>query len=203
MPVTVKRISFVSAMGPSLRRWNSDSVDDVCRSIDLREGVRTELVSHPLFDAVALDDVPRLHVVREDDHLFPDGTACLLDLAHQPDAVPYAHPEREARSVRSVEPIADCDPRRDRDVLSSPLAERHRHPRPPLGRLNPPRRKANGGIPTSGDRPIQAKPSSRSSFPRSKPTTASPSMMVTGVARKPSLINSSRATASARMSLAV
>lgn len=48
----------------------------------------------------------------------------------------------------------------------------------------------------------QASPNSFSNFARSNPTTASPSIRVTGVARKPNLINSSSAFLSARISFA-
>lgn len=96
-------------------------------SLQLFEGVGAELVGHPLFHAVALNDVPRLHVIGEEHHLLTLGAARLLDLGDRPGAVPFARPEREARSVGAIEDFPARDPGRDLDGLPSPVAECSRH----------------------------------------------------------------------------
>ena len=96
-------------------------------SFHLFKSIGTEIVGHALSRAMALDDVTRLHVVREDDHLIPYGAARLLDLGERPDAFLLARPEREARSVGAVEHVPTLDPGRDLDCLSSPPAEAPRH----------------------------------------------------------------------------
>src|SRR5574341_484523 len=96
-------------------------------SIHPLQGVRPELVSYSLLHAMALNDVARLDVIRENYRLFARGAARFLDFGHRPDAVPFARPERETRSVRAVEDVAALDPDRDLDLLPSPLAEDGRH----------------------------------------------------------------------------
>jgi len=156
-------------------------------SLHLFQGIGAELVRHALFDAVALDDVTRLRVVGQDDGLVPDGAACLLHLAHGPDAIRFAHPERHARSVGAVKDIAALDPDREIALPSSAVAGYPGHRPSP----SPPRNSR------------YVMPRSRSIFPRSKPTITSPSMTVTGVARTPSFSNSSSACGSSRMFFAV
>jgi len=95
--------------------------------LHLFQGVGTELVRHPLFDTMALNDVARLHVVGQDQHLVPDRAACFLYLGHGPHAVLFAHPERKASSVGAVEDVTASDPGRDRNLLPSPCAKRLRH----------------------------------------------------------------------------
>ncbi len=127
------------------------------------ERVSTKLVGDALPDAVALDKVARLDVIPQNDDLIPHRTARLLDFGHSPYTVPFARPEREPRSVRTIEEVSVFDPDRDLDLLPSPPTPGFRHAN--LLAVN------------------QDKPSRRSSFPRSNPTTTSPSMTVTGVAR--------------------
>lgn len=134
-----------------------------CAGSQTLEGVDAELVGYSLFDAVTLDDFPRLHIVRQDDPLLPDGATGFLDRAQAPHPLRLARPEREACSVRAVEDVPARDPGRDLDLLSSPRAERPGHLGPPLV--------------------DHVRPKSRWSLPRSKPTTASPSMTVIGVDR--------------------
>ncbi len=98
------------------------------RSFQLYQGIGAEFVGHALPDAMALDHVTGLDVVGQDDRLVPYGTARLLHLPDRPLAVPFARPEREARSVRAVEQVAVRDPGRDLDLLPSPLAPGLRHP---------------------------------------------------------------------------
>ena len=69
---------------------------------------------------MALDDVPRLDGIGQDHDLIPHGAARLLDLAHRPRPVPFARPERQARSVGAVEEVSALDPGRDLDLLRSP-----------------------------------------------------------------------------------
>jgi len=93
----------------------------------LFKGVSPKLVGHPVLDAMTLDDIARLYVVRQDEHLFAHGAACLLNLDHRRDAVLFAHPERKASSVGAVEDLSAPDPVRDHDLLPTPIAECLRH----------------------------------------------------------------------------
>jgi len=79
---------------------------------------------------VTLDDVPGLHIVREKHRVVTNGTARLLDLGHRPDTVRFARPERQPRSVGSVEDIPTFDPGWDLDLLPTPFADRGRHCEP-------------------------------------------------------------------------
>ena len=97
-------------------------------SVDFHEGVGAELVSDPLPDSMAFDDVARLDVVGKDHGVIPHGTAGLLDRRHRPHPVALARPEREPRSVGTVEEVAVLDPDRDLDLLPSALAPGLRHP---------------------------------------------------------------------------
>lgn len=137
---------------------------------------------HTLPDAVALDHVPGLNVVRQENHLSTDRTARRLDLSHRPHPVRLARPEREPGSVRAAENLAAQDPGRDLDLLPSAVAPCLLH----------------AILPGAYD-PL----SRRSIFPRSKPTTTSPSMTVTGVAWYPSFRSSSSAAGLVRMFLSV
>ncbi len=47
--------------------------------LDLFQGVRSIFVGHPLLGPVALDDVPRLHVIGEYDQFVADGAANRLE----------------------------------------------------------------------------------------------------------------------------
>ncbi len=87
-----------------------------------------ELVRDPLANAVALNDVAGLDIIRENDLLVPDRTARFLDRGHTPLAVSFARPEREARSVWTIEKAPACDPPRDLEFLPSPWAPRLPHP---------------------------------------------------------------------------
>lgn len=85
---------------------------------------------HTLPDAGALDHVPGLNVVRQENHLSTDRTARRLDLSHRPHPVRLARPEREPRSVWAVEDVTARDPHRDLDLLPSavtPSFPRWRH----------------------------------------------------------------------------
>src|SRR3990170_4897701 len=94
--------------------------DRINSSADFHKGVGAELVGDALADAMALDDVPRLDGIGQDHDLIPHGAARLLDLAHRPRPVPFARPERQARSVGAVEEVSALDPGRDLDLLRSP-----------------------------------------------------------------------------------
>ncbi len=67
------------------------------------QGVGAELVRDALPNTVALDDVAGLDVIRENDLLVPDDTARFLDRGYIPLSVSLARPEREARSVWTIE----------------------------------------------------------------------------------------------------
>ncbi len=99
--------------GPALAQW----------LFHLFKGVSPKLVGHPLLDAMTLDDIARLYVVRQDEHLFAHGAACLLHLDHRRDAALFAHPERKASSGGAIEDLSGLDPVRDLDLLPSPLTE--------------------------------------------------------------------------------
>ena len=127
---------------------------------EAHQGVGPELVGHALPDPVALDEVAGLDIIGQDHDLIADRAARRLDLADRPDPVALARPEREPGAVRAVEGLSASDPRRDLDLAPSARAPGRRHLLPPG----------------------HASPRRRSSLPRSKPTTTSPSMTVTGVA---------------------
>jgi len=163
----------------------------VCHPIsllDLFQSVGPVREGDALPDTVALDDVTRLYLVRQDDGLLADGAARRLCLSNRPDALSLAHPEREPRSVGAIHDVSALDPDREFDLLSSAVAGCPRH-------------RSSPSAPPRGTRYVM--PRSRSILPRSKPTITSPSMTVTGVARSPSFTSSSSACGSSRMFFAM
>jgi hypothetical protein len=68
-----------------------------------------------------------LDIIWKDHRFITHGAARLLHFSYRPLAHLFARPEREARSVRTVEDIPALDPGRDLDLLPSPVAECGRH----------------------------------------------------------------------------
>ena len=156
--------------------------------LDLFQGVGPVRVGNTLLHAVALDDVTRPYIVRQNNCFLADDAARCFEGCHRPDPVFFAHPERETRSVGAIHDVTALDPDRELDLLSSAVAGCPRH-------------RSSPSAAPCGTRYVM--PSSRSILPRSKPTITSPSMTVTGVARSPSFCSSSSACGSSRMFFAV
>lgn len=123
---------------------------------------------------MAFDEIAGTHALGQHQPLVPYGAARGRNRVHGPTAFVDARPERQPRSVRAVEQVAVPDPGRDPNLLTSARA-------PHEGAASR----------------AHVRPSSRSRRPRSKPTTTSPSMTVTGVAWYPSRLSSARAVGSA------
>jgi hypothetical protein len=104
-------------------------------SVDFHQCISAEFVRDALSDAVALDDISRLDVIRQDHGLLSDGAACLLYRGDCPMPVPFARTEREPRSVGAVKEVTALDPGRDLDLLPSPVTPSGRHPMCLLGGL--------------------------------------------------------------------
>jgi len=140
---------------------------------------------------VALDDVPRLDLVREDDFLLACGATRAPDQGSPPLLALSAQPERDPRSRGAVNDVARLGARRH---LQGQAALRAGNGR--ANHLVPLR-------PWHFSDPPQI-PRRRWSFPRSKPTTTSLSTRMTGVAIFPeSRITSCRAAASCAISMLV
>ena len=71
---------------------------------------------------MTFDDVTGSNVTGQENDFSADGATCSLDFGYGPRSIGLARPEREPRSVRTVEEIAALDPGRDLDLLPSPFA---------------------------------------------------------------------------------